>query len=407
MNKIYLLFFLLFSIAFVPSFDAIDKGSTIWLYLSIISVLFIFSPLDTYFSKNKIFLVYSFFILQVILSLAYSNNIYISVVDLSRHLVLFTFILLMLSNLKRFNFSFFNISLIISFFLLYESIFSLRPLFYFINNHGFNFSIISSLDVDALKGLLGNRNITTASIVIKIPFLIYLIYSSKFRFKFFYSIIFFLPLLALFLINSRAALLSLIFIILSSLLSILFFHNKKLSIVFVLIPLISALYFSTLLIPDSSSNTSSKLATIDFSNESSSYRFFLWENAFDYISSNPFIGCGIGNWKVESAVYWNSFGNQYLVPYHAHNDFLEFSTELGVLGGLTYFLLFLLLFSSAFANYFKTKDFKFLVLFLSFSALFVDSLLNFPFERPFIQVIFIVLLSLIIHYDHIQKTKKH
>ena len=140
------------------------------------------------------------------------------------------------------------------------------------------------------------------------------------------------------------------------------------------------------------------LSSINFSNESSSQRFFLWENALDYILQHPFIGCGIGNWKVESAAYWNSFGSSYLVPYHAHNDFLEFSTELGIIGGLTYFVLFLLITYNFISYYFKTKNFKFVILFISFSALFIDSLLNFPFERPLIQVMFILLLSLNIHY---------
>ena len=29
----------------------------------------------------------------------------------------------------------------------------------------------------------------------------------------------------------------------------------------------------------------------------------------------------------------------YVVPYHAHNDFLELTVEIGILGGLAYFLL--------------------------------------------------------------------
>ena len=72
----------------------------------------------------------------------------------------------------------------------------------------------------------------------------------------------------------------------------------------------------------------------------SSNRFILWDNALDYIANHPFLGSGIGTWKVESALYWGSIGSDYLVPFHAHNDFLEFSTELGILGGLFYFLIF-------------------------------------------------------------------
>ena len=167
-----------------------------------------------------------------------------------------------------------------------------------------------------------------------------------------------------------------------------------------------AFLFASSLVPENDLNTSERISTINFTNESSSQRFFLWENAIDYISQNPFIGCGIGNWKVESAAYWGSYGNKYLVPFHAHNDFLEFSTELGIIGGLTYFILFFLIIYKSFISYFKSKDFKFLILFSSFVALFVDSFLNFPFERPLIQVMFLLLLALNIHYDYSNDSKK-
>jgi len=284
---------------------------------------------------------------------------------------------------------------------------SLRPLYYFIVNNGFDFSIITSYQVDSLKGLNGNRNITTASIVIKLPFLIYLIYQSKIYYKFLFSSFAFLPALSLFLINSRAALLSFILFISTTTLFILFFHRKKfITLSLILMPFFFAFLFADSLIPDDTLNASEKISSIAFTNESSSYRFFIWENAFDYISQNPFIGCGIGNWKVESAAYWSTFGVDYLVPYHAHNDFLEFSTELGVIGGLTYLGLFLLITYKSISSYFRTKDFKYFILLSSFAALFIDSLLNFPFERPFIQVMFLILLALNIHYDYSNDSKQ-
>lgn len=399
MNKLYFFLFLLFSIAFIPSFGAIDKGTTHWFLLSISSFFFIFISFSKSILKSKIFYLYCFFILQALFSLLYTNNFNISIVDLSRQLTIFLLSIFLIFLLKSKSFSFFTISSIVSIFLFYEVLMSLRPLFYFIKNYGFDFSIITTYDVDSLKGIMGNRNITTASIVIKLPFLFYLIYQSKWVYKVLLSFVAFLSYLPLFLINSRAALLSFSVAIMIIISSILIFHRKKyISLLLVLVSLIFSLLFSNVLIPDQSLNTSERLSSINFSNESSSQRFFLWENALDYILQHPFIGCGIGNWKVESAAYWNSFGSSYLVPYHAHNDFLEFSTELGIIGGLTYFVLFLLITYNFISYYFKTKNFKFVILFISFSALFIDSLLNFPFERPLIQVMFILLLSLNIHY---------
>ena len=407
MNRLYIFIFFVFSLAFAPSFGALDKANTHWLLLSVIPLFFLKTSFTFSFLKSKIFVVYSFFILQVLLSLFYTNNFSISIVDLSRHLILFTCLVFFLSLLRSSKFSFYNISLLVSFFLMYEAIASLWSVFRFILNNGFDFSIITSIDTDGLKGLMGNRNITTASIVIKLPFLFYLIYQSKFFYKFLFGFLLFLPALSLFLINSRAALLSFIFIVSVFTLVILFFHTKKsTSLPFILAPLLFSFLLASSLVPDDNLDTSERLSSINFTNESSSQRFFLWENAVDYISHNPFIGCGIGNWKVESAAYWGSYGDGYLVPFHAHNDFLEFSTELGIIGGLTYFILFFLIIYKSFISYFKSKDFKFLILFSSFVALFVDSFLNFPFERPLIQVMFLLLLALNIHYDYSNDSKK-
>ena len=401
MNKLYIFILFVFSIVFIPSLGALDKGNTHWLFLSIIPLFFFNITFNFSFIRSKFFIFYFLFIFQILISLIYTNNFSISIVDLSRHLIIFILLFFFLSLLHSNKFSFYNLSLIISFFLLYETFASLYPLFIFIKTNGFDFSIITSIQIDSLKGVMGNRNITTASIVIKLPFLFYLIFHSKFFYKVLFGLISFLPALSLFLINSRAALLSLIFIVSVFTLFTLFFHTKKsISLFFILIPLVLSFFFSSILIPENDLNTSERISTINFTNESSSQRFFLWENAIDYISQNPFIGCGIGNWKVESAAYWGSYGNKYLVPFHAHNDFLEFSTELGILGGLTYLILFLLIIYKSFISYFKSKDIKLLILFMSFVALFVDSSLNFPFERPLIQIMFLSLLALNIHYDY-------
>lgn len=399
MNKIYFFLILILSVVFIPSFGALDKANTQWVFLGIIPASFFYGSFK--FFKSSTLYVYGFFILQALISILYSSNFSVSIVDFSRHFILFSSIIIFLSLLQSKSFSFYNICLIISCFLIYEVVVSLFPLFSFIFKNGFNFSIIDSIDVDSLKGVTGNRNITTASIVIKIPFLFYLVGNSNFYKRLFFSFFSVLPIISLFLINSRAALLSFIFIAFVFLILILMYKKRKLiSSLLLSIPIILSFLIVKFIIPDNNSDTVERLSSITFSNESSSQRFFLWENAIDFISKNPLIGSGIGTWKVESSFYWGIYGNNYLVPFHAHNDFLEFSTELGILGGLTYLLLFfLMLFRSSFL-FFKTKSSKFLVIFLSSVALFVDSFLNFPFERPIIQVMFCLLLALIIFYEN-------
>lgn len=399
MNKTYIYIILLLSVAFIPSLETLDKANAQWLYLSVLPFFFISKNYEIKKLSNNISYLYILFILQCFISLFYTNNINISIIDFSRHLIILLGVFHLASLFKKNQFSFEKIAVIISLFLVYECAAALSPLGYFIYNNGLDFSIISSINTDSLKGITGNRNITTASIIIKIPFLIYTIFNSRLIYSALYSLLLFFPTLVMFMINSRAALLSLIIIlVIFSLFSIINHFSKSRKLLLIIIPTIISFAFSNSLVPEDNLNTTERLASINFSNESSSQRFFLWENAFDYIKSNPFIGCGIGNWKVESAAYWGSYGNKYLVPFHAHNDFIEFTTELGVIGGFTYLLLFTLILFSNLIRYIKTKDIKILVLMLSFLALFVDSSLNFPFERPVIQVMFIILLAFNIKY---------
>ena len=399
MNKTYIYIILLLSVAFIPSLETLDKANAQWLYLSVLPFFFISKNYEIKKLSNNISYLYILFILQCFISLFYTNNINISIIDFSRHLIILVGVFHLASLFKKNQFSFEKIAVIISLFLVYECAAALSPLGYFIYNNGLDFSIISSINTDSLKGITGNRNITTASIIIKIPFLIYTIFNSRLIYSALYSLLLFFPTLVMFMINSRAALLSLITIlVIFSLFSIINHFSKSKKLLLIIIPTIISFAFSNSLVPEDNLNTTERLASINFSNESSSQRFFLWENAFDYIKSNPFIGCGIGNWKVESAAYWGSYGNKYLVPFHAHNDFIEFTTELGVIGGFTYLLLFTLILFSNLIRYIKTKDIKILVLMLSFLALFVDSSLNFPFERPVIQVMFIILLAFNIKY---------
>lgn len=398
MKKVYFFIILLFSVYLIPSLGALDKANAQWLYLSALIVIFTRSLLQIRIERNTLLLLYLAFLVQVVISISYTKNFYISAVDISRHLTTGILILILISLLRNKTISFLGISYVITTALIYESTIALKPLVYFIKENGLNFANVNYVDIDHFKGIAGNRNITTASIVIKIPFLLYTVICNKKKLSFVASILLMFPVLALLIINSRAALLSLGIIVVLFNVFILVKNKKWIQVISVNVMIALAFIGSNIILPNEGRNTATQIASIEISNESSSNRFFLWENAVDYILKNPIIGSGIGNWKVESAAYWSSFGTSYLVPFHAHNDFLEFATELGIIGGMTYLILFVIVQWKLAVYYLKSKDNKLLILSLSFIALFVDSSLNFPFERPIIQVMFIVLLVLAIHY---------
>ena len=69
-------------------------------------------------------------------------------------------------------------------------------------------------------------------------------------------------------------------------------------------------------------------------------RLRFYKHALTSISKNLFFGVGIGNWKLVSIAYDSKDIKQYIIPYHAHNDFLQIASESGVLASIFYIFYF-------------------------------------------------------------------
>mgnify|MGYP001100879340 FL=1 len=222
-------------------------------------------------------------------------------------------------------------------------------------------------------------------LAIKFPSFLYLYFSSK-RYIL-YIPVFILFFAIIFLIKARAVYLSLFIITLFSLLFYFRFYYKK--SFYLIISLFFSYFLHLTFLGQSISNNDflTEASSIKLSAESSSHRFLLWDNALNYILNNPFIGCGIGNWKIESAPYWKTHLSDFIVPYHAHNDFLELSTETGIIGGMVYFFLFIYILYKSFKHSLNFSKFYFII-FSFFIIYFIDSFLNFPIERTVMQIYF-------------------
>ena len=111
--------------------------------------------------------------------------------------------------------------------------------------------------------------------------------------------------------------------------------------VFYLAPLILALFFNQILISDKGADALSRAASISISTDDSSVnqRLRYYEDVITHISKNPILGVGIGNWKLTSIKYDKDDIDGYIVPYHAHSDFIQLGAELGILGIFLYICL--------------------------------------------------------------------
>lgn len=396
----FLLFIsLILLIPFLRSFGGIDIIGVHWLVLPIVILFLIIIHWNSFElpQKNLIFYSYSVFLSLSTLSLFYSFNITLTIIDLSR--IATTFLLFLLFNffLNRYKPNFLSISICVSSVLFLESLFSVYPffieIFYFFNDKTI------SLAPNDFMGIAANKNITAASLAIKLPFLLYFFYKAASKKYFLIFIIpFFTVFTAILFLNTRSVFLSVsLFIVLT--VFYLIFSKIKLSIRHSLVLLSLALSFLSNAY-FSNSTAISRASSINISSGASSGRFELWSNAIDFFVKHPIIGCGLGNWKVESLPYWSKLQSGYIVPYHAHNDFLELLTELGIIGFLSYFFIFVSIFYLLTSSLLKSKkEFHFFILICSSLFYFTDAFFNFPLERTIMQIMFAFILALTSYYS--------
>ncbi|PEK02564.1 O-antigen ligase family protein [Bacillus wiedmannii] len=94
----------------------------------------------------------------------------------------------------------------------------------------------------------------------------------------------------------------------------------------------------------------------DFSHDNGSGRFTLWEAAFKYYLSNPYIGIGAFNFS-------NYYEFQFNEKLYVHNTFLEILSESGTIGFLLYSaFLFILMFKLTQYTLFREKPYLLLTI---------------------------------------------
>ena len=264
-----------------------------------------------------------------------------------------------------------------------------------------------------VKGVSGNKNITAASIAIKIPFVLYIMNISRSKLITFLGYTILIACYYAFsVIVARAAILSslicvsiyLLFISYSFIIRERNYTSFLKKSSYVIVPYLIAICLN-LFITNTTQKTyllADTVAQIEFTEESSNGRFLYWRDALNQISENPLLGCGLGNWKIASIKYGKRHINGYTVPYHAHNDFIQFFAELGILGGILYSGLFVFLFVKLIHFFFRSKSHedKLLscMLFLALVAYSIDAGLNFPIARPLMQSSFSIIVGLIVYF---------
>ena len=390
----------------IPNFSSIDRIGNQYLYLSIINTVsivclyfFKINGLPEIFKKSLTTKIYCLFMISSLISIFYANNLPEALITLNQYFNIFTSFLIFLIVIQKIDG---KTDFILKLFLV---AFIIELLFPYL-------SILNDLENGGIKarsmdyiGLAANINITSFSIVFKLPIVFYFLNKTNNTFK---RIILFLLLVAtfflIFILGTRGALLGMMiclgFYIFDLFKNNLGLKNKIKSGSIVFFALIVSTIFNLIVLKDSSSkNVLNRAATISISTQDGSVnqRLRYYKQGFTQFINNPFAPIGLGNWKLNSIEYDKNDINGYIIPYHAHNDFIQILVEQGFLGMFFYIMIYLSILVFIIKHkILNSYDTRYVVLLTMILVFLLDSMINFPISRPINQIQIMLVLSAVI-----------
>jgi|GEM_PF-2401583 len=278
----------------------------------------------------------------------------------------------------------------------------------------------------AMKWHTGNKNIFSASIIVRLVFVIYACFRTKGFWRAFSYVTLFLSVVAVFVLSARASYLSLIAIVLLVGIGQLLLYRKELSVdrtpLYRSLALFGIFLAGFLItnpiltkhadptgqladdefVTDGKSYIGNRLGSItDFENRSTNIRFHLWISALEKAREHPLLGIGAGNYRVHSSYLMADIFRYDAHAKYTHNDFVQIATESGFPAGVAYLLIFAFaLFHAvriwAGPAYSREQQFVAILLLGGLIGFFVDSVFNFPLKRINMNVPFLITLSLIL-----------
>lgn len=378
--------------------------------------------------KNKISYTWLLIICMMLFSFLQSMNIPESVVTINRWVLIylmFIYFSIFLSKKPSLINSIITISIIISIFNILWCIIA----YYYVGAYA------NPRNNLYINGFYGNKNIFAACILFKLPFLYYAFLFRKSIAKWLSLFLIFGLTFCLVILSARTSFLGLVLqLVLLAVFSLfIFFRCKKTKKILIITTIIigSALlgFFSgdafikynfkhycaesnvakKYKLTENSYSVSNRFKQIEEGN--SKGRLKIWKNTITIIKQNPWLGYGVGNHKLAIMKVETPQKFNYVVSDHAHNDFLEMWSELGIFGLISY----LLFFASAFFLFIKTqwkKNISEITRFISFSGLLCivtymnDAMFNFPLERADCQLYLALGMAMIL-FPYLKVTKKN
>ena len=191
-------------------------------------------------------------------------------------------------------------------------------------------------------------------------------------------------------------------------------ENKRwLFLIFITFILITIIYSTQNPLNKNTDAISQRITSIYEDNFSSlNPRLLIWNTAFEMIKDRPFLGIGIGLFKMDYLGYQAGFleQNPYYLKYHsraeeAHNEYLQLAAELGIIG-LGIFLYIIFIFYRSALKFLKEKKEgkgkkeKLILwgLLMGITCFLFDSMFTFPLHVPALGSAFFIIFALTFLY---------
>lgn len=277
-----------------------------------------------------------------------------------------------------------------------------------------------------LNGFYGNKNIFAVAFLFKLPFLYYAFMRYKGFIKWISLVLVFMIAFCLVILSTRSSFIGLIFhaviLLVYGVYSILKVNRSKKVILGFVLPVLAigcGFFSGNRFIEYNYEHFAAKNAKNNYSVDerfksiadgNSKGRLLIWHNTVEIIKEKPLSGYGVGNHKLAIMKVECAKKHDYIVSDHAHNDFLEMFSELGIFGCLIYVLTYVFaaiyalkqMFAKGVNELFRLRAMVGGTIILTYMN---DAMFNFPLERADCQIYLAIGLALLIS-NHI-KIKKN
>jgi O-antigen ligase len=254
-------------------------------------------------------------------------------------------------------------------------------------------------------GLMANRNLFGSAQMLVIPFLVYTLYKGSKGWRIISILSLAGIVISLLLSQTRSAWLGSFFILVCSLLLVIFFakaslKNWLLGTGAAVVAMAGLVLLIIQTDPNGTLSASIKERTLNISpvevadSSTSSAagnvneRFKIWKSTLSLIKDHPLTGVGPGNWKIAIPVYGRAdmaWAGGFFIPDEPHNVYLFVTAETGLPGAILYFAGWILiaLMGITVIRRSASADKKILVILMlgGLGAFAIDSMFSFPTQR--------------------------